>query len=217
MKNNTKEILLYDRDNVFLLGVSDILKRLPLITGVDCYNDSQTLWDTLHEHDYDLYIIEIDSRHPETIGFLEKIISEKEGAKILIQTFCEEESLRKSLKDIKVDGVLNKRADIQEMENAVRKLLHDENYCSPHYDRMKASLNRNGSKEMLRDDSPTKRELEVLRAMASGDSSGQIAQKLGISENTVESFRKKLIQKFDARNAIDLVVKAIRDGWLDVN
>ena len=63
-------------------------------------------------------------------------------------------------------------------------------------------------------DVPTKRELDVLQAVAKGFSTHEIAALLAISENTVETFRKRLISKFGARNAIDMVIKAVERGWL---
>ena len=70
------------------------------------------------------------------------------------------------------------------------------------------------SAELLPHDLPTRRELEVLQGIAKGLSTREIAAQLSISENTVETFRKRLISKFDARNAVDMVLKAVSRGWL---
>ena len=40
----------------------------------------------------------------------------------------------------------------------------------------------------------------------------EIADQLGISTRTVESYREALLQKTDSKNAIGLVVYAIRNG-----
>ena len=63
---------------------------------------------------------------------------------------------------------------------------------------------------------PTKREIEVLQAVAEGLCTHEIAGRLQITENTVETFRRRLIQKFNAKNAIDMVVKAMAQGWINV-
>ena len=44
-------------------------------------------------------------------------------------------------------------------------------------------------------DIPTKRELDVLKAVARGCNTHEVAAELKISENTVETFRKRLITK----------------------
>jgi len=59
---------------------------------------------------------------------------------------------------------------------------------------------------------PTKRELEVLRLIASGDSNGEIAVRLGVSINTVERHVANLYRKIDARGRADATAYAIRHG-----
>jgi DNA-binding NarL/FixJ family response regulator len=67
--------------------------------------------------------------------------------------------------------------------------------------------------ESLRDQ-PSKREIGILKAMAEGFTSREIAQQLFISENTVEAHRKRLFIKFGARNAANLIYKAIAKGYI---
>lgn len=61
----------------------------------------------------------------------------------------------------------------------------------------------------------TLREREVLAMMALGNSSSEIATELSITTNTVESHRKKLLEKFQARNAAELIHKASKVFWLE--
>jgi DNA-binding CsgD family transcriptional regulator len=61
----------------------------------------------------------------------------------------------------------------------------------------------------------TPRELEVLVLIAKGYSTPDIATQLAIAANTVESHRKKLLEKFDARNVAELIKKASKVYWLE--
>jgi DNA-binding CsgD family transcriptional regulator len=54
----------------------------------------------------------------------------------------------------------------------------------------------------------TPKEKEVLRLLAKGLSSKEIASNLSISAHTVESHRKNLRFKFDAKNSSELIMKA---------
>ena len=54
----------------------------------------------------------------------------------------------------------------------------------------------------------TPREKEVMHLLAHGLSSKKIAEHMGISFHTVESFRKKLLQKFKVKTSIEMVLKA---------
>lgn len=65
----------------------------------------------------------------------------------------------------------------------------------------------------------TPREKEVLLLLAHGLSSRKIATEMGISFHTVETFRKKLLQKFSVRTTVEMVLKAgnvlPREFWVN--
>lgn len=54
----------------------------------------------------------------------------------------------------------------------------------------------------------TPREKEVMLFLAHGYSSRKIAAEMGISFHTVESFRKKLLHKFNVNTTVEMVLKA---------
>ena len=60
----------------------------------------------------------------------------------------------------------------------------------------------------------TQREIDVLRLVTEGLSAPAIGKKLYISDRTVEWHIDKAIKKLGARNRIQAVVLAIRDGLL---
>lgn len=216
INNKNKDILAYDKDNLFLLGMGRILSKMPEVNRIVMLSSEVEFLKAIEQKNYDLYIVEVGGSDVSGLALIEKIRLQKSRARILVNTMCEEEVMLERVKDLKINGVLCKRAEVKEVENAMKCVLRDEIYCSTRYDRIKTVIPRRDSRESCPEDGPTKRELEVLEAIARGDNSAQIAKKLGISENTVESFRKKLIQKFDARNAIDLVVKAYKEGWISL-
>jgi DNA-binding NarL/FixJ family response regulator len=56
----------------------------------------------------------------------------------------------------------------------------------------------------------TPREKEVMLFLAHGYSSRKIAAEMGISFHTVESFRKKLLHKFNVKTTVEMVLIAGR-------
>ncbi len=61
----------------------------------------------------------------------------------------------------------------------------------------------------------TKREKEILRMIASGSTGRQIAEKLFISERTVDTHRTHIRNKTRCRNAAELTRYAIENGILE--
>lgn len=93
------------------------------------------------------------------------------------------------------------------------KIRHNEVYEHRDYVPSRQPLPKHHYDEIV--DNITSREREVLAMMAQGHSSSQIATELSITTNTVESHRKKLLEKFQARNAAELIHKASKVFWLE--
>lgn len=70
--------------------------------------------------------------------------------------------------------------------------------------------------EKAQKEQPSEREIDILKAMAQGYTSKEIAEHLFISENTVEAHRKRLFHKLGARNVANLIYKAIEQGYIKV-
>ena len=60
----------------------------------------------------------------------------------------------------------------------------------------------------------TPKEIEILQSLAEGDMQEEIAQRLGISQETVKSHVKTMRQKLEARNTVALVAKGYQLGIL---
>ena len=63
----------------------------------------------------------------------------------------------------------------------------------------------------------TSQEKKILELIGQGNSSARIASALQISTHTVESHRKSLLAKFDAKNGAELVRKAIQVKALSIH
>ncbi|NHA06141.1 response regulator transcription factor [Mucilaginibacter sp. HC2] len=63
----------------------------------------------------------------------------------------------------------------------------------------------------------TKREMEVLTLIGEGFSTKRIAQELFISINTVETHRRHLLEKMEAKNSVELIRLVTRAMWLNAS
>jgi two-component system response regulator DesR len=90
------------------------------------------------------------------------------------------------------------------LADSVRRLAAGEHVVSPRL--QTASLNT--------DRGLTTRELEVLGLAAQGDSVKEIAGRLYLSGGTVRNYLSAVIAKTGARNRLDAIRIARKDGWL---
>jgi DNA-binding NarL/FixJ family response regulator len=114
------------------------------------------------------------------------------------------------------DGYLLKESAVQDLVSAIEAVAAGRAYHSPQIQAHLASLVRNGAAAAPRDmDRLTGREREVLREIALGRSTKQIAARLGIGVRTVETHRANLMRKLDRHSVALLTQFAIREGLVE--
>lgn len=209
------EILLVDDHALMLEGIRWMIEQIPDVVVADAVTSGTEAVELIQKRDYDVYILDVNI--PDISGFelIDMIREVNEEARIIINTMHEEIWIINRLLQQQVNAVVLKSSEATEIRNALKNVLSGGSYACPRFDSIRQKLAASPALTHPKD-VPTKRELEVLRTVAEGMSTHEIALKLKISENTVETFRKRLIQKFNAKNAIDMVVKAMSKGWIDM-
>lgn len=113
-------------------------------------------------------------------------------------------------------GFVSKKSGFDELIKAVKTVAKGQRYiCVETAGKLK-NLNQflTGMESSLRakDEIFSQREREVLNLLSQGKSSKEIADKLFITERTVESHRKNMIQKGKVKNTVELVAYAASLG-----
>ena len=112
-------------------------------------------------------------------------------------------------------GFLPKSAASIELEQAIQTVIRGEVYISPETSRKTLlEYGKGTKKELLGTLSPRQR--EVLRLIAEGKTTKQIAQLLQISVKTVETHRAQLMERLDIRDVAGLVRYAISVGVIEI-
>jgi len=110
-------------------------------------------------------------------------------------------------------GYMLKNMAPSELERAIRIVAAGGQYLSPALgDVMAENIDVSGSLSSL-----TNRQREILRLLAEGMSTRDIAELLSISAKTVETHRSQLMQKLDIFDVPGLVKYAIRNGLASID
>ena len=149
----------------------------------------------------------IKSRHPEI--------------KVLILTIHDREDFVYELIQAGASGYVLKNAAKREIFEAVRTVAGGESYFSPGVSKLQIDGVIKRTKEQPTEGTAgggllTKREEEILRRIADGLTSREIADALHISFRTVNSHRTNLMQKLDIHDTAGLVRYAIQAKLVDV-
>jgi DNA-binding NarL/FixJ family response regulator len=111
------------------------------------------------------------------------------------------------------DGYLLKNAEPDELRKAILQVHEGKSVLSPEVTRplLKAITNNQG---VVLDGGLSKRELEVLELLAQGRTTTQIASDLFVSENTVKTHVRHILEKMEASNRAEAVSKASQMGLI---
>ncbi|OGO81679.1 MAG: DNA-binding response regulator [Chloroflexi bacterium RIFOXYD12_FULL_57_15] len=153
----------------------------------------------------------------DALPVLRKIVP---SARILILTMHDDpQYLRQALKHGASGYVLKKAADI-ELLSAMRAVLRGEVYVHPSMTRILLEDMLPEAQAENQEDtwgSLSEREQEVLKMVALGHTSAEIAGQLSLSSKTVETYRARGMEKLGLRTRAALVKFALQEGLIKRN
>lgn len=198
-------------------GVRSIITQEDSLEIIAEFDRAQKAIDALEEGNIPTLIL-MDISMPEMSGLeAAKIIGEKypEIQIIILSMHKDEEYVMEGL-NFNISGYVVKDSVADEIITAINKVLSGGKYFS----REVIDTALNSYKEIKEDQRKkeevqlTKRELEVLKDISDGLKSQEIAEKLFISERTVEAHRGNIMKKLEAKNMAELIKKAMNLGLL---
>ena len=178
------------------------------VEHVECFSNGGQLMAALGRCRFDIYIVDVELPGEDCSVLIDEIRGMDKGAKIVVNTMHEEPWVVSKITSKQVDAVVYKSASMEHLLDVVTSVAAGRQYFSANFRRLQSLME-------VQNDVPTSRELEILKNIASGRSTKNIATALFISENTVENHRKSLFRKFKVRNMAELIVKAIAQGYIN--
>jgi len=111
-------------------------------------------------------------------------------------------------------NILYKTTDRNELFMAIDSCQKGKKHYSSELLELMLDLN---SDKFLSEDSKvlTASEIEIVRLISKGLTTKEIAQKKNVSFHTVNTHRKNIFRKMGVSNASELVMTAIKSGWID--
>ncbi|WP_443777300.1 response regulator [Bacteroides clarus] len=214
MKERYIRILLVDDHDLVLQGLKRIVEcSLPEIKNVCTASSGQEALLLIASQRFNLFVLDMELPDISGMDIIVRIREKDPQARIIVNTMHEEIWFIKNLIQCSVDGILFKSIDSTKIAEAIRRVLDGETYYCPYAEHVRAQMKRSdeGRREEL-----TLRELDVLKRISEGKNTQEIAQELCVSTNTVDTHRRHLMDKLDARNVADLIMTAISKGIIPI-
>jgi len=161
-----------------------------------------------------LVILDIVLPDSKNLDCLKQVRALCPAARVLVFSGNLQENLVRDILLLGADGIIGKGASLPEFLEAVNCVSSGRTYLCPTTSETVRAIVTTATERRSEDPVLSRRELSVLRHIAAGASTREIAAKLGLSQNTINAFRGRLMKKTGLHGAVNLSLYALRRGLL---
>jgi len=198
------QVFIVDDHQMIIEGIHSLLEGEKEIEWMGSARTPEDLMAFLRRLQPDIILLDVNLPHRSGLDLCREIKQQYPGIRVIGLSTSDQPSVIRKMQDNGASGYLLKDAGKQEIMTALREVSKGRTFVS-------FSVAEVLKKKMPDDQLPaiTRREKEVLELIAEGLTNQEIAAKLFLSVGTVDSHRKNLLTKFDAKNTAVLVKIAL--------
>ena len=194
-------VIIIDDHPLVLNGFEFILNNHSEIKLLNTFTEASTALGFLKSTEVDVVLVDINMPTMNGIDATAAIKKQSPKTKIIAISNINEGSIVGRMLNAGASGYLLKNVSATELVDAIKTAMDGEQVLSSEIEVVMKQTTNCVPKI-------TQRETDVLKLMAKGFTTPQIAEQMFISPLTVESHRRNLLQKFEVSNAASLIHKA---------
>jgi DNA-binding NarL/FixJ family response regulator len=197
-------IFIVDDHPMVIEGIRSMLLQLPAVEVVGHAMNAASCLGYFVNQTADVVLLDINLPDQSGIDVCKALLKRKPELKIIALTNFDQLTYLQNMKDAGAHGYLLKNSSLGEIEKALQAAVSGKQYWLGK-DSVRESISEHNQPLL------TRREIEVLKLIAEGLTNQEIADKLFVSASTVDSHRKNLISKLNAKNTAALVRTAFEN------
>ncbi len=212
-------VLVADRQPLFRRGVADVLAAEEDLVLVGETDDGRAVLDLVTDLEADVVLLDlgIPGGGVDACALLRRT---RPGVRVVVVANADDDADLGGAVRAGARGYLLKDTTAEELVEAVRTVASGSSLLSP---AMASRLLDEFAVLVRRHEGPpegagslSRRELEVLTLVAQGLNNRAIAEQLFISENTVKNHIRNIHEKLQVHSRMEAVVRAVREGVLQI-
>lgn len=202
MADRRIKVVLVDDHHIVLDGLESLLQQEPEFQVLASLHSGEEVLELLKTQQPNILLTDFSLPGISGIDFVRQVKKLHPQVRIIVLSMHDESHIIKSVLKEGVEGYLLKNIQHSELKSAIRHVAQGLPYVSPEVTRLLMDeMNKpKDEPELLTD-----RELDVLRLIAKEFSNKEIADKLFISERTVETHRKNIFRKTKTSSLVGLI------------
>ncbi len=203
---NKANLLIIEDHDIVALGLKTLLAGNTALGIIDFATTAKLAMEKTVKQHFDLYIIDVELPDMSGIDLINSLKTLSPDSAFIFHTIHDELWTLRQMMKSGADGIVMKSDDTAELIAAIEQVLDGGSYFSKQY--------RLACQEMEQYQELSAREIEVLRLIAEGLMTRDIATRLFVSDNTIEFHRKRIMRKLRASNMAQLVKDGIARGYI---
>jgi len=214
MSNSVNKIIIADTQFLVIEALKSLFGNDERFSTIEIVSSYYELHKFLEKESCPLLITDFALIDCDSIDELQKIKQKYPDLAVLVLTNSINKAEFTELSKIGVKNIIYKMADREEIFAAVDATLKGKKYFAEEI--LDMILEQGESKPVMEESVQlTGSEIEIVRLIASGRTTKEIAQNKCISFHTVNTHRKNIFRKLGVTNASELIIHAIKSGWID--
>lgn len=209
-------MLIVDDHPIYRAGVRQVLnesRELGLV-AIEEADTGQEALQLLSRKTFDVVLLDISMPGMSGLEVLKEIHTNGLAERVLVlSTYPEEQYALEAIKN-GAAGYITKQGVYHELVTAVRQVLEGRMYVTPNV-AQQLVLEIRGEMGCAPHQRLSVREYEVIRLIASGKSTKEIANILSISKSAVSTYRARALEKMKLRSNAELIRYAVKHGLVD--
>ena len=214
MSEKNIRVLLADDHKLFRQGLKALMDMEDGISIIGEAVDGEQAIALTDELKPDVLVLDIQMPGINGIKAAAKILATNPEVKILALSRHSERRYISEMFRVGASGYILKDTAIEELMKAIETVVDGHIYCSSDLvgvvmQEFKGRLK--GEKKSL-----TEREIQVLKFIAEGLQTKEIANQMNLSIKTISTYRQRIMTKLDIHNVVDLTKYAIKHGLIEI-
>ncbi|KAF0237778.1 MAG: LuxR family transcriptional [Prolixibacteraceae bacterium] len=208
-------VYLVDDHSLFREGLKMLLSNLDYIDKIYEAENGRQFIDGLRKNYVDIALIDIEMPLMNGIQAAQQAKIIVPGIKLIALSLYSDENYYLSMIEAGACGFLLKNSNFHEVEKAIKDVYEDKSYISIE---ILNNILKHPQKPVSNSniEELTEREIEILLLICKGLTNNEIADRLILSKRTVDKHRENLLLKTQSKNTANLVVYAIKSGYLQI-
>jgi two-component system nitrate/nitrite response regulator NarL len=208
-----------DDHALFRAGLVSLLSEMAEVSVVGEAGDGQGALEIVNQYKPDVLLLDVNMPGISGVEVVRVLrdLPEQEQCRILMLTISKNEQDLLGAIEAGADGYLLKNAEPDELRKAILLVNQGLSVLSPQVTRQVLKAAIDGGQSRSLEIGLSDREMEVLECLAQGKTTSQVAEELFISENTVKTHVRHILEKLEASNRAEAVSKATQMGLIGSN